>query len=81
MKIFILKQCKNCSLEVTLGAVPKSTKKKPRSAKKAAGKVLREEGLGRRFPSGNAEREAGPFDQVITSRDVTTSIRAPGFER
>ena len=43
----------------------KDTKKakKVRNAKNA-GKVLREGGLGRRFPSGSAESGAGPINQV-----------------
>ena len=46
---------------VSVGAVPKNTKKakSKRNAKKAAGKVLREEGSGRCVPSGSAESEAG----------------------
>ena len=53
-------------LEVSVGAVPRNTKK-ARNAKKAAGKFLREEGfiLGRRVPSGRAESEAGHYSQVI----------------
>ena len=43
----------------------KETKKakKVRNAKNA-GKGLREGGLGRRVPSGSAESEAGPINQV-----------------
>ena len=43
----------------------KETKKakKVRNAKNA-GKVLRDGGLGRRFPSGSAESGAGPINQV-----------------
>ena len=48
-------------------AVPKNTKKVWK-AKKAARKVLREEGLGRRVPGGSVESEAGPYDQVIPRR-------------
>ena len=39
--------------------------KKARNAKKAAGKALREEGLGKRVPGGSAESEAGPYIQVV----------------
>ena len=44
-------------------------KKETKKAKKVwnaknAGKVLQEGGLGRRVPSGSAESEAGPINQV-----------------
>ena len=57
-------------LEVSVGAVPRNRKKakKARNAKKASGKLLREEGLGRRVPSGSAESEAGPYNQEIRRR-------------
>ena len=47
-------------LELVVGAVPQNTRKgkkakKARNAKKAAGEVLRAEGLGRRVPDGSAE--------------------------
>ena len=53
----------NIVLKLRVGAVPKNTNKakKARNAKKAAGKVLREGGLGRRVLSGSAESEAGPL--------------------
>ena len=59
--ILILKQCWRFCLEASVGVVPKNTKKakKTRNTKKAAGKVLREESLGRRVASGSAESEAG----------------------
>ena len=59
--IFILKQrCRFC-LAVRVGAVPRNTEKakKERNVNKAASKLLREEGLGRRVPRGSAESEAG----------------------
>ena len=70
MWVYTLKQCSRFCLEVSVGAVPKNTKKanKARDAKKAAEKVLREEGLGRRVPVGSAESEAGPHNQVIPRR-------------
>ena len=69
MGIFILMQCRIFCLEVSLGAVPKNTKKakKARNAKKAAGKVRREGGVGRHVP-GNAESQGGPFNQVPPRR-------------
>ena len=80
MGIFILKQCWKFCLEISVGAVPKNTEKatKARNAKKAAGKVLRDEGLGRRVSRGSDESEAGPFNHVIpkrtTCRDMCTYI-------
>ena len=57
-------------LQVNVGVVPKKTKKakEARNAKKAAEKVLREEGLGRRVPGGSAESEAVPFNPTIHRR-------------
>ena len=57
-----MKQWWRFCLEVGMGMVPKNTKiaKKPRNAKKAAEKVLREEGLRRRIPGGSADSEAEP---------------------
>ena len=59
--ICILQQRWIFCLEYSVWAVPKNTQKakKARNAKTAAGKVLREEGLGRRVPGGRAESEAG----------------------
>ena len=70
MRICILKHCWRVCPEVTIGEVPKSTKKanKARNAKKAAGKILRWEGLGRRVPGGSAESDARPHNQVIPRR-------------
>ena len=46
-----------------LGAIPRNANKAKNAgnAKKTAGKILREEGLGRRVPIGSAESEAGPY--------------------
>ena len=51
----------------SVAAVPRCMKKakKARNAKKAARKLLREEGLGRRVPRGSAESEADPYNQVV----------------
>ena len=74
--MLILKRCWRVLLQVNVSAVPKNTKKtkKARNAKEGAGKVLREEGLGRRVLGGGSESELGPHDQVIprriTCRDV-----------
>ena len=61
--IFTLKPCRRFCLEVSVGAVPKNSRKakKARNAKKAAGKVLRAEGLSRRVPGRSAESEAEEF--------------------
>ena len=48
--------------------------KKARNAEKAAGKVLREEGLGMRIPGGSAESESGPYNQVIVRRITCQGI-------
>ena len=64
-------------LEVSVGVVPEKAKT-ARNAKKAAGKVLREEGLGRRVPGRSSESEAGLHNQVIprqtTCRDICMCI-------
>ena len=64
--IFILKRCWRFCLGLSVWAVPKNTKeaKKARNAKKAAGKVLESESLGRRDSSGSADSEAGPINNV-----------------
>ena len=56
--IFILKQCWRFCLEISVGPVPKNTKKARNATKTGAGKVLEEEGLGRRVPGVSAESEA-----------------------
>ena len=63
-------------LEFSVRAVPRNTRKakKARNAKKAAGKVLREEGLDGRVPSGSAESKAGPHHQVIPKKVLTHEI-------
>ena len=77
MGIFILKQCWRFCAEVSVEAVPRNTKKakKARNTKKAAGKLLLEEGLGRRVPSGSAETEAGPYYQAILRKVTCRDIR------
>ena len=76
---FILKQCWRFYLDFSVRAVPKNAKaKKSRNAKKAAGKVLREGGLGRRVPGGSAESKAGHCNQAIptriTCRDISNYV-------
>ena len=70
--ILLLKQCWRYFLEVSFGAV--GTKEHEEKAKKADGKLLREEGVGRRVPSGSAESEAGPYNQVIPSKHCCRDI-------
>ena len=74
--IFTLKQCWRSCLEVGVGAVVKNTKKakKARNTKKAAGKVLGDEGLGRCGPGGSAESEAGHYNQVIPRRVFAETV-------
>ena len=63
-------------MKFSVGAVPKNTKaKKARNAKKAAGKVLQEKGLGSRVPGGSAEIETGPCNEVIPRRITCRDFR------
>lgn len=61
-----MKQCCTLRLEISVGAVPKKTKKakKARNAKKR----LREEILGRPVPGWSTESETGHKNQVIPRR-------------
>lgn len=60
-----LEVCEGFFLAVSVGAIPKNTKKakRARNAKKSR-KRLRK-GSGRRVPGGSAQSEARPFNQVI----------------
>ena len=64
------------ALEVGVGAAPNNTKKakKARNAKKAAGKVLREEGLRRRVPGGSVESEEGHFESSVSKTNYLPSL-------
>lgn len=67
--MFILKQCWRLRLEASFWAVPQNKKSKnARNANNGAGKVLREEGLGRGVPGGSVGSEAGPYHEPIPRR-------------
>lgn len=68
--------CWKLCLELSVGAIPKNTKKAKNAINvKKAGKGLREAGLDRRGPGGSAESEARPFrkgskDELLAETNV-----------